>query len=186
MSLLTTDRYRAITGDDAADATVSALIEDAVAKLEEDLGRPLEAVERIEQVWPDRRGYLYPLATPITEAEGWTVEGNALRAGSWPLSASWPATVDYVSVTYTGGYVERTANPDATNRLPICMERDLAWAAYALGHPTQLASQLPAGASSVSVGDISVSFGGGGTMRSGDDLAIRWSRSTLRYRRRGL
>ncbi|MBP8949638.1 MAG: hypothetical protein KBG73_12420, partial [Candidatus Promineofilum sp.] len=40
-----------------------------------------------------------------------------------------PATV---SVTYTGGWVERTANPSATNRLPVSLEYDLAHAAYPL------------------------------------------------------
>lgn len=185
MSLVTVARYRAITGDTVTgDAAVTALLEEATWKLEEDLARPLESAERIEPMWPDRNGWLWPLALPITAAPGWTIDGNALRGGAWPLT-SWPESTDYVSVTYTGGYVERTANPNAANALPLCIERDLAWAAYVLRSPADLVAQVPAGATSVTVGDISVNFGRG-TSRSGDDLAIRWSRATLRYRRRGL
>lgn len=184
MSLVTFERYQAITGDTAtAEAAVTSRLEEAVEKLEEDLCRPLEAVERVEAMWPDRCGWLYPTATPITVATGWTIDGHALRGGSWPIY-SWPESTDSVLVTYTGGYVERTANPDASNRLPVCMERDIAWAAYALEHPDLFT--IPTGATAVSVGDLSVSFGGGGTSRSGDDLTIRWSRATRRFQRRGV
>lgn len=184
MSLVTLARYRAITGDTAtADTAVTALIEEATLKLEEDLGRPLESAERIEAMWPDRNGWLFPLALPITVAAGWTIDGNALRGGAWPLT-SWPESTDYVSVTYTGGYVERTANPTAPNALPLCIERDIAWAAYTLANPESI--PIPSGASSVSVGDISISFGSRGVRATGDDLRIRWSRSTLRHKRRGL
>jgi hypothetical protein len=164
---------------------VTALIEEAIELLEEDLVRPLAAIERTETMYPDRAGWLWPTALPIQVAEDWTIDGHALRGGSWPASDLLTGCQSSLSVTYTGGYVERTANPDAANRLPLCIERDIAWAAYALGNPDAVLSSLPAGANAVSVGDISISFAGG-VSGSGDDLRIQWSRRTLRYRRRSV
>lgn len=185
MSLVTVDRYRAITGDTTTAASaVSALVEEATEILEEHLGRPLESAERTEQMWPDRNGWFFPLAVPITDGGDFTVDGNALRGGSWPLPA-WPESKDSVAITYTGGFVERSANPSASNRLPRQIERDLAWAAYALGNVDAILTGLPAGTTSASVGDISISFDRG-SRSSADDLTIRWSRITRRHKRRGL
>lgn len=183
MSLLTAARYEAITGDRST-VSVSALADEALDLLEEDLGRPLESAERTERMWPDREGWLWPRAVPITVAAGWTIDGDALRAGTFGVNP-WPSSSEALSVTYTGGYVERSTNPDATNRLPAYIERDLAWAVYVLANPDAIQASLPRGATSVSVGDISVSFerGVGGSV---DNRRIRWSRSTLRHRRRGL
>lgn len=185
MSLVTVDRYRAITGDEiTAASAVSGFVEEAAALLEDDLGRPLEEAERTESMWPDRAGWLWPLATPIVTADGWTIDGHALRAGQWSVNP-WPNSSDSISVTYTGGFVERTANPSADNRLPATIERDLAWAAYALGSVDEILAGLPAGTTSASVGDISISFDRG-ARGSADDMRIRWSRVTRRYRRRGV
>jgi hypothetical protein len=187
MSLVTVDRYRAITGDAGTSAElVTARVEEALGMLEEDLGRPIESAERTEVMWYDRAHYLYPQAVPITAAAGWTIEGNALRDGTVDVVNPWPASQETVTVTYTGGYVERTANPSAANRLPVHIERDLAFAAYALGHADSIAASVPSGARSVAVGDVSVSFGATGVTGSTDDLRIRWSRATLRYRRRSV
>lgn len=187
MSLVTVARYQAITGDTGtAAASVSALVEEAVDMLEEDLGRPIESAERTEVMWYDRAGFVYPLALPITAAVGWTIEGTALRDGTVAVTSPWPGSTETVSVTYTGGFVERTANPGAANVLPAHIERDLAWAAYALGHADQVAAGVPAGARSVAVGDVSVSFGAEGADGSADDMRIRWSRATRRHHRRSL
>jgi hypothetical protein len=187
MSLVTVDRYRAITGDaGTAAALVSARLEEALGMLEEDLGRPLESVERTETMWYDRAGFLYPMATPVTAATGWEIEGNALRGGVLAGTHVLLGPSETVNVTYTGGFVERTANPGAANALPVHIERDLAFAAYALGNADQIAAGMPSGARSVAVGDVSVSFGAEGVHGSADDLRIRWSRATRRHKRRGL
>lgn len=90
---------------------------------------------------------------------------------------------DAIEVTYTGGYVERTANPDAPNRLPACIQRDIALAAQALGQ-TATTSGYPVGAESVRLGDAAVTFGEGGAPARSDLVDGCWSRETLRYRRR--
>ena len=181
MSLVTVARYRALTGDAAGtDPEITARIEDATDRLEERLDRPLRSAVRTESVYPDQLGRAYPHAVPITVADGYTIDGWSL-IGAWP----WPwfdiVTDSRVAplITYTGGWVERSANLTATNRLPLCIEEDIAWAAYALGHP-EPAAVYPVGAVSVSLGDASVSFGPGGAPlpnRSG----IRWSKATLKY-----
>lgn len=184
-ALVTVTRYRAITGDtDSADGDVSARIEDATDRLEERLDRPLRSTERAESMYPDQSSRLYPRAIPITAAAGYTIDGYSL-IGTWP----WP-WVDLVGlqvapvITYTGGWIERSANPNAANRLPTCIEDDIAWAAYALLHPEPV-TPYPVGATSVSLGDASVSFGPGGAPAL-DRSGIRWSRATLRYRFRRL
>lgn len=190
MSLVTTLRYGAITGDvTTAASAVSALIDEATDMLAEELGRPLTSQERTETMWPSRDGrWVFPLAVPITVAEGYRIEGDGLRSTA-PFanvtSAPFEST-DTVSVTYTGGFVEPTANVGEPNALPRHLERDIAWAAYALGHVDEILSSIPAGATSISVGDLSVSFGPGASGASNDDMTIKWSRVTRRHRRRGL
>ena len=176
--LLTVASYQAITGDTASSSpAVTAKIEMASDFLEEALGRPLESAERTETMRVDRAGRLHPLAVPITVATGYTIDGNTLQAGS-----PWPDEFGNVSVVYTGGWVERSANPSATNRLPAYVESDLAWAVYSLLFPPPSPTSFPAGAVSVSLGDASVSFGPDGAPRPGL-TAVRWSRQTLRHRR---
>lgn len=180
MSLVTVARYRAITGDtDTTEGIVSARIELAIDRLEEVLDRPLESAERTETLTPTRDGKLWPSAVPVTDPGDYTVDGLALKWAVPGVDMFGSTTVD---VTYTGGWVERTANPTAVNRLPACIEEDLAWAAWSLGHSDDVV-QAPAGATAVQLGDVSVSFGPNGAPgvnRSG----IRWSRRTLAYRYR--
>lgn len=189
MSLLvTTARYAIITGDTTTHASAaSAAIEDATALLADELGRPdgLDSRERTETMHVGDGGQLRPLAVPVTAAAGYDFDSAAIFGASpdstpfrGVFGSDLPSTV---SVTYTGGFVERTANPSATNRLPVEMERDIAWAAHALLHP--LSASVPAGAASVSLGDASVSFGPGGAPGGGTG-GVSWSRATLRWRRR--
>lgn len=181
--LVTIARYRALTGDAAGtDPAVSAAIEDATHRLEERLDRPLCEASRTEPVYADRCARVYPHAIPITAAPGYTIDGYSL-IGFWP----WPQ-FDLIGpnttpvITYTGGWVERSANPTASNRLPTFMEDDIAWAAYALLHPTTADdAAYPVGATSVTLGDASVSFGPGGAPPP-NRTGIRWSRQTLQYR----
>jgi hypothetical protein len=182
--IVTVERYQAITGDTTTAASaVSARIEEAVDLLEEELDRPLEETERTEIMWPSRDGiWLWPRATPIMVAAGYKIEGNGLRSAGLGWLGNDPFLTDRtVTVTYTGGWVERTANPAATNRLPVHIERDLAWVAYALGHPNVIAQQIPAGASSVRLGDVAISFAGAAGSRTVDEMSIRWSQRTRSY-----
>lgn len=180
--LVTIARYKALTGDTVSgDVSISAAIEDSTDRLEERLDRPLREASRTEQVFADRSARVYPHAIPITAAPGYTIDGYSL-IGFWP----WPQW-DLIGpnttpvVTYTGGWVERSANPTATNRLPTFIEEDIAWAAWALLHPTAADdAAYPIGATSVSLGDASVSFGPGGAPLP-NRTGIRWSRATLRY-----
>lgn len=184
MSLVTVARYRAITGDQV---TASALVEDrldeAVELLEEVLGRPLASAERTEQCWPTRDGRLWPRVTPITAAAGYDIDGNALLPSAF-TSFDPTARTTTVTVTYTGGYVERTANPASVNRLPSCIERDLAWVAKALGatDAAGLVAGLPPGARSVSLGDLSITFADSADSADPSTMGIRWSKRTLAHR----
>ena len=174
--LLTVASYQAITGDTASsDGAVTAKIERATDLLEDALERPLAQAERTETMRPDRAGRLHPLAVPIVTATGWTIDGNTLIAGGL-----WPDESGNIDVVYTGGWVERTANPTATNRFPAYVEADLAWAVYTLLFPPTPTSITP-GATSASLGDAAVSFGPDGPPRPGL-TAIRWSRQTLKHR----
>lgn len=186
--LLTVERYRAITGDTTSTPSeVTARIELAEGELAEVLDRPLAHSARTETLTPTRDGRLWPRATPITVADGWTIDGISL-IGPGPLSApmTWPDQPTSIEVTYSGGWVERTANPAAANAVPACVERDLAVAAYVVGHPTALTSTIPAGATSVRLGDAAVTFGASGASGNvvGDQLRKAWSRRTLGYRYR--
>lgn len=174
--LVTVDRYRAITGDVAtATVAVSAAIEDAEDLLADALGRELASAERTERLWPTRDGYLWPSCVPIT-ASTYTIDGNGLYGTFGP---AWPDHTGAVSVTYTGGWVERTANPGAVNALPAYIERDLAFAAQRLATPET--NDYPVGATSVRLGDAAVTFGPDGAPRPGVD-GVKWSRMTLRWR----
>jgi hypothetical protein len=185
--LVTVARYRAITGDYSTQASaVSAAIERAEEDLTEVLERPLAEAERTERMTPTRDGWLWPKATPIVVATDHTINGLGLEP-AWS-SSSWPCR-DAVDVTYTGGWVERTANPSAPNRLPLCIEEDLAWRARAIVCPDADGIdlfQIPAGATSVRLGDAAVSFAGTGTPGAARSEAggRRWSRRTLGYRYR--
>lgn len=188
MALVTPARYKVITGDTVtSDGEITARIEEATTRLEEKLDRPLVAMSRAEPMYPDQHGRVYPHAIPIQSAPGYTVDGVSL-VGVW-----WPAPlVNFVGIetapviTYTGGFIERSANPNAPNRLPQCIEDDIAWAAWALLHPSAaIATQIPAGATSVSLGDASIGFGPEGAKPSSRS-GIRWSPETLAYRYRRL
>lgn len=175
--LLTAARYQAITGDKATNQiAVTAAVELATERLEDALGRELASAERTESLWPDRGGWLWPTVTPITACADYTIDGNGLIGVFGP---GWPDETGRVPVTYTGGWVERSANPSAANRLPTYIEDDLAWATWALLHPDTSATQYPAGATAVRLGDASVTFGPDGPPRPG--TGIKWSRRTLAH-----
>lgn len=186
MSLVTVDRYQLITGDTVSAATaVTGALLDAQALLEEELQRDLDQRERTERVYPQADGRVWPKVTPIiSTVDDLRADGDSLYATS-PFGA--PPFIDptgFLDLTYTGGYLERTANPDAPNRLPEHVERDLAFAAYLLMHPT-LPAPGTAGATSVSQGDAAITFGADGPPAGTDgQVSSCWSKATLRLGRK--
>lgn len=193
--LVTAERYQMITGDttSAASAVTGALI-DAQALLEEELQRELPERERVERMYPDRYGRVYPRVTPITSPpDGLTVDGDGLLStGPFRTVPGFIFEGNWVDITYTGGYVERTANPDASNRLPEHVERDLSWCAFRALNPSafQAMALAPAGASRLQQGDAMIVFGNrgaSGEIRVGTDGLTDpvWSKHTLRLARKG-
>lgn len=191
MSLLVTvARYRTITGDSSStEAVASAAIEDATDLLSEALGRPgaLKSTERTESMRVGANGDLHPLAVPVTDVDGYdsfsthTIYGASADAGV-PFGLIGSDVPSVASVTYTGGWTERSANVGDPDALPAYIERDIAAAAYAVIHGGA-PMLVPAGAVSASVGDASVSFGSGGAAGGGSSR-IAWSPETMRWRRR--
>lgn len=174
MSIVTIAEYRSVTGDTAtASGTVQEWLDDTEQELAEFLDRPLyfDGTERV-RINVERRGLVvYPRATPILDGGTLTVAGNALVGASpvdEPFSTSDPA---YAEVTYEGGWTAAT--------LPRAIRNDVCWAVRRAVRGE--AARLPVAATSVSLGDASVSFGGTGVPDQGD---ARWSRQTRRYRRR--
>lgn len=176
MSVVTIAVYRSVTGDETtASGTVQTWLDDTEQDLEEYLDRPLPlgtyTAERCK-INNERRGpTVYPRATPISDGGDYLVAGHAL-VGVSPISGlfdqSDPA---YAEVTYTGGWSATT--------LPRCIRNDVCWAVRQAVRGE--AARVPAGATSVSLGDASVSFGA-----RPSDPDDRWSRQTRRYRRRHL
>lgn len=182
MLLVTIARYRAITGDTATQSVdVSAKIEHAQDLLADALDRELAEDEYTETLWPTRDGYVWPRNLPLVSCDTHTIDGDGLRWGVLgDILVDPPFGASSGSFTYVGGWVERTANPTAANRLPKYIEDDIAWAAKAL-LGAGVASQFPAGATNVQLGDASVSFGPDGAPAN-DTSAVKWSRRTLRHR----
>lgn len=178
MTLLTAVRYGEITGDTTSvvfdSASVSARLEEAEELLEDYLDRPLALAERTETMRPDRNGWLWPRATPITDGGSYVVEGAALIGGFASSVGIFDASVG-VDVTYTGGWTADT--------LPRAIERDLAFAAHRLLHATPPSSEIPEGAVSVRLGDAALTFGPGGARTTGDTDSW-WSARTKGYRYR--
>ena len=193
--LVLPSRYALITGDNvSASGDVAEALLEAQALLEEELGRELGSASRTERMYPDQYGRAYPRVTPITVAPpGLQIDGHILYSIS-PFRAL-PEFIfegNWIDLTYTGGFVERSANLNAPNALPHHMERDLCWAAFRALRPAQFQAMAtaPAGASQMVVGDARIMFGNRGApgeVRVGSDSITDpvWSKATLRYRRRG-
>lgn len=187
--LVTVSRYRDITGDDSsASADVEDGLVDAQALLEEELRRPLETDTRTERcrVFAEARGpAMYPSATPVTsvsDPSGATIVGHAVLGGTFAEAPPYFLTDPdaFSSITYVGGYDPAAVTGDA-DYLPVTLQRAIAWAAKALIDPDSFAP-VPAGATSASVGDVSLTWGPGGSPAQGE---VRFSpRLVRRWRRR--
>lgn len=185
MSLVTYARYVAITDDTTSPAaSATAALVDAQDLLELELNRRgyledtgADFTERLRIFNDARLGYVvYPSGLPITDEGDLTAHG-ALLAGAGPDASPAFGIVSgeqYATITYRGGYTSST--------VPVEIERDIAWAAYSLLRPAS-ATSVPAGATSVRLGDAAVTYA---APRSAAEAGIRWSRAALRHRRRRL
>lgn len=182
--LLTEDYYQRITGDTATPTEAFATAASAAQDLLEDaLGVPgfLESGERTESL-PICDGVVYPTATPVTVAEGYTVvDGNTLY-GVTPDLPAWLGTLDTphaarADVTYTGGWTADTA--------PGYMRRDLAFVAWAILRPATVLSlgAIAGNPTSARVGDVAVTYGANGAAPDGlAVVGVDWSYYTMRHR----
>jgi hypothetical protein len=187
--LVTVDRYRTITSDDSsASGDVTDALTDAQLLLEERLGRPLEQDERTERarMFQERRGIaVYPKAIPLisaTDPAGASVEGSAFVGGD-PLGwADW--SDGFRDITYVGGYDPLETDPNEPDFLPRTLERAIAWAAYADVNQSSLTASIPSGVTSARVGDVALTWPGGG-FSPGTSGEVTFSASVVRrYRRR--
>lgn len=178
--LIAVDVYQAITGDtSSATASVETAIADAQGLLEDQLGRPLELDERTERlrVFPD--GRVYPSATPLVSVPtGATISGASIIDGTPAGSFLRPA--DFAEVTYTGGFDPAEDDRSSVTYVPVDLARAIAWAAKAILSPASF-GDIPAGATSATVGDVSLSWGPGGSPGTGvvgfsPQLVRRWRR----------
>lgn len=180
--LVTYERYVEITGDTTtASATVEARLVDAQGLLEDTLGRPLETGERTERMRiynVDGVATVYPSAVPVTDAGDYTQVGDGL-VGATPIGGvAFGVPQGHAEVVYTGGFDPDETDPDEPAYLPRSIERDIAWAAHALTHHPS--SQIPAGATSVRLGDAAVTY----AKPTSGGSPVSWSPATLRWRRR--
>lgn len=158
-SLVTVERYQAITGDTTTgEEVVEGRLDRAQRKVEDYLRRPLASAERTERVLLRYRpsGVLagtyaaYPKVTPVTEvADGLTIDGSAVLGASGTWLSWWDEGDQYAEITYTGGWTAGSL-PETIAESICLLARDLS-----------LVRAVPAGATSVAVGDASVSFDGG-------------------------
>jgi hypothetical protein len=189
--LVTVDRYQTITSDlSTASGAVASALTDAQLLLEERLGRPLEQDERTERarMFQERRGMaVYPQALPlisVSDPSGASIEGAAFVGGSPTSWADFAWSDGYRDITYVGGYDPAETDPNEEDFLPRTLERAIAWAAYADLQSAAVTASLPAGVTSARVGDVALTWGGGGFF-PGASGEIAFSASVVRrYRRR--
>lgn len=185
--LVSVDRYQVITGDtDSATAQVETAIGDAADLLADELGWPGVVLDDYTETLPLAQdpwtGMLmaFPTVRPVhSEAEGLTVRDDVIY-GATPASSPFFGTASpplAADLTYSAGWAS-----DGTGRArtPAYVERDVAWVAHLQLHPADRA-QVPAGATSVQLGDARVSFDG---PQAPGAAGIVWSRGTRAWRRR--
>lgn len=186
LDAVTVSGYRLRTGDQTSDGgAVSASLVEAEHLLEEELRRELPLQARTEAMIIRECGVMYPKAWPITVCATNTIDGRTLLGGTSDLE-TWIGLIDSdahltrrATITYTGGF------DDGTNgtALPVT----LAHAIYDLTRALVAdVSPIPVGASSVSVGDISVGFTGSAGGEGVDSYVAGLSTRVKRYRNRWL
>lgn len=181
LGAVTVDGYRVHTGDrTTAGTVVTGALVDAEELLVDELRRDLALDERTAScpVYPD--GRVYPSAWPITEST-LEIDGRALL-GATPDSGAFvgyfPDRPARVTITWTGGFDDGTTG----TRLPVTLRRALYDLAKALCADT---ASVPVGATAVSVGDVSVTYGNaGGGAGDVDALVPGLSTRIRKYRNR--
>lgn len=184
--ILTHTYYQRITGDTTTpEGAFATAASSAQELLEDDLSRVglLELGERTEQCEVLGTGQLFPAAVPVVSVTGDPTVVDDVVYGATPdanvLSGWFPGGEPrHASVTYVGGF-------DASSA-PEHMLRDLAFVTYAILRPSVMVGMvaIPAGAQSVQVGDVAVSYGPGGAGGGASVAGVRWSPATWRHRRR--
>lgn len=117
MSIVSTTElkdYMSGIGLDADQADAAQDVLDGLqGQLERYLQRPLTQVQRVETLWPDEMGRLWPSATPVVSVSdpvGLAAQGNAIVGVSYgPLAG--PIAGGAVAVTYVGG-IDGKNEPD--------------------------------------------------------------------------
>lgn len=188
MSLVSVEQYRRITHDtSSAEDDVTEQLDAAEELVAEYLRRPGRFVHgtytdrlrlyRAENAY-DGAWVVYPVATPVTAATGLTVLNPRTIAGVSPDGGPFleglvgSGTQPYATVTYSGGWTAET--------LPEAVRREIAKAAR-LGLDS-ITSTIPAGATSLRLGDAAVGFGPGGA--GAVELTSIAKSSLRRYMRR--
>lgn len=190
MSVVTIDQYRRQTGDiTTSDDDAASAIAEAQEMVEDFLCRPLELMERTEVCEIAQSGFVYPVATPIDSVSVPTdtqiIDGQYIttQGDDYPDPSGFQAWEDRrympshrtprTSITYVGGWTSDTL--PATLRRAIC---DL------IGALTAPQSAMVSGASSVSLGDASISFGTSAPVKELDTLVPGITLRIQGYRRR--
>lgn len=203
-TLVTIAEYRSITSDTATSSTtVSACLENALSLIDEYLERTLQSAtytETLEVWYEDGIGYVYPINTPITSiplGSPYDIDYGERRLrgviADSPAGVSWPTfsfgpwsqnsaispysrnRPDYATVTYTGGYTNATIPYTLKTYIALC----------AKGVAFRSAATV-IGATSVSVGDVSVTYpkmtGGLDALVPGMSMGLRpYKRKRIRF-----
>jgi hypothetical protein len=146
----------------------------------------MERTERVK-LFNERRGVaVYPAALPIISASdpsSPTIDGAAI-VGGYPLTPGWGWASGYRTVTYVGGYDPTETDSTQPDYLPRTLERAIAWAAYTDLNQSTVTASIPSGVTSARVGDVALTWPGGG-FTPGASGEVTFSNSVIkRYRRR--
>lgn len=182
LGAVTIDGYRVHTGDmTTAGTVVSGALVEAGELLDDELRRNLAWQSRTDKlrIYPD--GRVYPYAYPITTAATLEIDGRSLvgaEADETPFVGRFgDLVVNLVTVTWSGGYDDGT-NSDP---LPTTLKNAIFELARALTTDT---SAIPVGATSVRVGDVSVTYAQAGATSHLDSLVPGLTSRISRYRNR--
>lgn len=180
--LIAVAEYRRFIGDTTTtDADVEQAMLDAQKLVEEWLRRELSQKQRTEtlRVYGDR---VYPSSTPLLSTTSGTIDRTAIipktTANSnldW-LSGGWQDCLDdSATVTYVGGFTDST--------LPRTLQLAIARTARELLDGAITSTDVPDGASSISVGDVRVTYRDTAVVSKSGGLSEGVKQSIRRYRR---
>jgi hypothetical protein len=161
-TLVTDERYRALTGDlTSSQATVLANLERAVRKAAGVLNRPdggLQSAARVDTGY-EYAGVVAPVCTPVTVGPVVApIAGSDAFDDAW-IFAGWAnpniQRRRKVTITYTGGWTAY----DGAVPLPQDIEDAIVAATQALCFPVAVVAGLAlTGAHSANVGDVNVAY----------------------------